>query len=138
MSVETSEKILKVFGIIAIVIGALGVLVGVLSIVGGGLLGAGLGDMGGGPLIAAMAIVAGLVVVVRSIVTLLEGIFSVIASNNYSKIMPAFVFSIIALVLSGLSVINSIVQKGGLLFALISLAISCLVFVAANTIRKNG
>ena len=137
MSVETSEKILKVFGIIAIVIGSLGLLAGIITIVGGGLLGAGLGDMGGGA-VAGLAIIAGVVLLVGAIITLLEGIFSVRAAKDSSKIMPAFVFSIIGLVSGAIGLINAIASKGNFLSAIISLAISCLVFIAANTIRKNG
>ena len=142
MSVETSQKILKVFGIIAIVIGALGLLGGILTIIGGGVLGAGFSgltdDVAGGSLVGGVVILTGIVVVISAIVTLLEGIFSVRAAKDSSKIMPAFVFAIIGLASGAIGLIRAIASGSGIFSGLISLAISCLVFWAANTIRKNG
>ncbi len=141
VSVETSRKILKVFGIIAIVIGAIGLLLAILAIVGGGLLGAGLGgevDAGLGGVAGGIVIISGIILLISGAVSLLQGIFSVRAANDTSKIMPAFVFSIIGLVSGCISLIQAIVNKGNFISALISLAISGLVFYAANTIRKDA
>lgn len=147
MSLETSQKILKVFGIIDIVIGILGILVGILAVVGAGMIGAsGVGDVAvqnatvDASAAGALALVAGIVLIVSAIITLLQGIFSVRAAKDSSKIMPAYVFAIIGLVSSVISVISSISSSGssGLLSGIIGLLISCLVFVAANTIRKNA
>ena len=142
MSVETSKMILKVFGIIAIVFGALALLGGIITIIGGGLLGAGFSgmtdDVAGGALAGGVLILAGVVTIISAIVTLLEGIFSVRAAKDSSKIMPAFVFASISLAFGAIGLIRAITSGSGIFSGLISLAISCLVFLAANTIRKNG
>ena len=131
MSLETSRKILKVFGILAIIFGILGLIAGVIVLLGGSALGAE---------VAAFAAVASVLVVIGAIVTLLEGIFSVRAAKDSSKIMPAFVFALLGLVFGAISFVSNLVRNGGsgLVSNLISLAIRCLVFIAANTIRKNA
>ena len=142
MSVETSKMILKVFGIIAIVFGALALWRGILTIIGGGLLGVGFSqmtdDVAGGAWVGGLLILTGIDMIISAIVTLLEGIFSVLVAKDSSKIMPAFVVAIISLAFGVIGLIRAIVSGSGIFSGLISLAISCLIFLAANTIRKNG
>ena len=126
MTVETSRKILKIFGIISIIIGALGAIIGIVGVVGGGALASAGDDMSLG--VGAAAIIVSVVLLLSGIVSLIEGIFSVRAANDVSKIMPAWVFAIFTNIKSGAS---SIVG------AIIGLGISVLIFVAANTIKKS-
>ena len=147
MSLETSKKILKIFGIIGIIFAVLGLLLGIAVIAGGGLITAGLSDpslsesgISGAAHVAGFAIIAGIILTVGAVIALLEGIFSVRAAKDSSKIMPAFVFAILG-VLSGVGSLVSTITSGAggsqIASGVISLAISCLVLVAANTIRTS-
>ena len=138
MTLETSKKILKIFGIIGIIIGILGIIGGLVALAGGGAVAsAGTSDDEIG--LGVVAIVAGVFVLISGIVSLLEGIFSVRAAKDSSKIMPAWVFAIIGLVSGAISFITNIRNgASSVVGAIISLAISVLVFIAANTIKKSN
>ena len=136
MTVETSRKILKIFGIISIIIGALGAIIGIVGVVGGGALASAGDDMSLG--VGAAAIIVSVVLLLSGIVSLLEGIFSVRAANDVSKIMPAWVFAIISLVFSVVGIFTNIKSgTSSIVGAIIGLGISVLIFVAANTIKKS-
>ena len=106
MTVETSKKILKIFGIISIIFGVIGVIVGILGIAGGGLMASTGVDEAVG--VGAIALVLSVIVLVSAIVSLLDGIFSVRAAKDSSKIMPAWVFAIIGLVLRVISLFTNL------------------------------
>ena len=137
MTVETSKKILKVFGILSIIFGVLGVILGIVAIAGGGLAAsAGAGD----EVVAAGAviIVLGILALVSSVVSLLDGIFSVRAANDTSKIMPAWVFAIIGLVLRVITLFTNLKSgTSSIVGAIIGIGIGVLIFMAANTIKKS-
>lgn len=136
MTVETSRKILKIFGIISIIIGALGAIIGIVGVVGGGALASAGDDMSLG--VGAAAIIVSVVLLFSGIVSLIEGIFSVRAANDVSKIMPAWVFAIISLVFSVVGIFTNIKSgTSSIVGAIIGLGISVLIFVAANTIKKS-
>lgn len=150
MSLETSKKVLKIFGIIGIIFAIFGLIGGLAVVAGGGLITAGLADpslnadgstdttQAAG--VAGLVIVLGVVLIISALIALLEGIFSVRAAKDSSKIMPAFVFAILG-VLSGVGSLATTVTTGSsgtqIASGVISLAISCLVLVAANTIRTS-
>ena len=137
MSLETSKKVLKISGIICIVVGIIMLIFGILATLGGGYAAvdtsAGIDEETAG-----LALVGGILSFVYGIILLIEGIFSVRGAKNSAKIMPAWIFAIIGLISSaydlftnlgsGLSAISS---------SIIGLAISALVFVAANNIKKS-
>ena len=134
MNVETSKKILKVFGIIDIIFGIIGILVGILALAGGGVLATADASMAE---TAGLALVAGVIMVIAGIVSLLQGIFSVRAAKDTSKIMPAWIFAIIGLVTSAVQLISNFGKGGGSIGSgIVSVAISALIFVAANSIKK--
>jgi hypothetical protein len=139
MDLETSKKLLKIFGIIIIVLGAIGILIGLLAFAGGGLIAAAdqseLAAIGAGA-----AVIAGIILVISGIVSLLQGIFSVRAAKDPSKIMPAWVFAILGIVSSVISIITNW-GKGtsSIVGAIVGTAISVVIFIAANNIKKaNG
>lgn len=150
MSLDTSKKVLKVSGIITIVFAIMGIIIGILAIVGIGALGIGTatGDVqSNANLAAAVGIVSifGLLALIGSIVDLISGICSVKAANDISKIMPAWVFTLIALILDVISVIAFFVQKrpegttvtpSNVIGLIIGLALSALVFCAANNVKR--
>lgn len=131
MSVKTSKIILKVFGSIGVLFGGITTL-GCLLLIGGA---AGLGS---GDVIGTLMIVSGLIALITAGSTLAQGICSLIASNDSSMIMPAWIFSIIGVVSSGISLISSISKGSGVFNAVISLGISALIYVAANTIKNSN
>ena len=137
MNIETSKKILKIAGILSIIGGVIATLAGIVAIAGGGIL-VGVGDaedQGSG----AFVLIAGVIVLIAGIVSLIEGIFSTRAAKDTSKIKPAWIFAIIGLVTNGISFISGIVQGGGSSAGsgIVSLAFSVLIFVAANSIKKE-
>ena len=136
MDVQTSKTILKVFGIIGILFGGLTTLASLLILLGGGAVSLGNGDESYA--IGALMIILGILSLISGLVTLAQGFCSYKASKDSSKIMPAWIFSIIGLITNGITLISSISNKSGVFGALVSLGISALIFAAANTIKNNG
>lgn len=132
MTVETSSKILKIFGILGIIGGALGLIMGLVATFSGSLVSTAVEDEGAGLLV----VLVGIVLVISGIISLIEGIFSVRAAKDNSKIGPAWVFAIIGLVMSVISIGTSLANHSGIGSSIPSLVISILIFVAANTIKK--
>jgi FtsH-binding integral membrane protein len=88
-----------------------------------------------------MVLVAGVVLLASGIFTLLLGIFSVRASNDFSKIGPAYVFAIIDLVVSILGVIGNFIgtmNVSSLLEGIVGVVFAACIFWAARTIRDNA
>ena len=138
MTLETSRKILKVVGIIGIIFGVLAILIGLLI-------------FGGGPLMQQNGIsftaeeldmmgFTGIVILVLGLIFVLEGIFSVRAANDFSKIMPAWIFAILGLIFNTVGAVwNNINGADGktIANAAFSIALSILVLAAANRIKKS-
>ena len=143
MSLKTSKTILKVFGIISIIFGILGIIGGIMFIAGGSFLGVGLaiGEVQASQDIAAgvgLLGFGGLLILIAAAVELLSGIFSVRASKDSSKIMPAWVFSLIGLIFSIPGLISAISANNNIVSNIIAALINALVFVAANTVKKSA
>ena len=150
MSLDASKKILKVFGIITIIFSILGILVGIFAILGGSVIGIGTATGGvesNANLAAGVGIIVilGLIALIGSIIDLISGICSVRAANDISKIMPAWIFALIGLIFDVIGIISNFVQKrpegypltaGNIIGLIIGLAISVLIFVAANNVKK--
>ena len=150
MSLDTSKTILKVFGIITIIFSVIGIVLGILAIAGGSALGIGTatGNVeSNANVAAATGIIAllGLVALIGSVVDLIKGICSVKAANDISKIMPAWVFALIGLILNVIGVIGNFVQQrpadhplttGEIIGLIIGLGLSILIFVAANNVKQ--
>lgn len=148
MSIQNAKSTLKVLGILCIILGILGVILGLALVAGGGLLGANALMSGeittaegaeNVTLVTGMVVAVGIFALVCAIVDVLLGIFSVRASKDTTKIGPAYAFSIIALVLSIVSVcINfSNMNLSTLISALPSIVFSIVIFLAAKTIKQN-
>ena len=135
MSLETSRKVLKISGILAIIFGCLGLLLGILAFAGGTMIAV---DGSEEAETAGIALAGGIILLVSGIIALLEGIFSLRAAKDSSKIMPAWIFAILGLISGAGGVISSFSnEESSVGSAIASLAISVLVFVAANTIKKS-
>ena len=138
MTVETSRKILKVVGILGIIFGVIFALGGVLLLTSGSLA-----QQAGGisltPEELKVMKLGGIASAVLGLVTLLEGIFSVRAAKDFSKIMPAWVFALISLIFNAVDAVWSIIQSAEartIVSAALSIALSILVLGAANKIKK--
>ena len=75
--------------------------------------------------------------VITGIVSLIEGICSVRAAKDNSKIGPAWWFAIISLVMGIISIVANLANGSGVAGSIPSLLISILIFMAANTIKKS-
>lgn len=154
MSLQTSKTILKISGILAIIFGVLGLIGAIVLLAGGGLVGVGVAageitnlDTKTTGAITFIAIFLGCLLFVGGVVNLLEGIFSLRAVKDEQKIMPAWIFALISLILSIINfissfTINSSAASGSnnaqnILSLILSIAISALIFYAANNIKKH-
>ncbi len=136
MSFETSKMILKVFGVISVIFGALGTLVGLLICVAatGMVMNPELGDAND----FAFTIVPGIFVLVIGLIALIQGVLSIRGAKDSAKIMPAWVFSIIALVFGVVGLVLMISEgASGIVGSIVGVLIDCVVFYAANTIKNN-
>lgn len=136
MNIQTSKTILKVFGIIGMFFGGLTTIGALFILLGGGAASIGGGDEG--LAFGALLIVLGILSLGAGLITLAQGFCSYKASQDTSKIMPAWLFSIIGIVSNVVSVISSIKKDSGVFTAVVSLVISIVIFTAANTIKNNG
>ena len=138
MTLDTSRKILKVVGILGIIFGVIALIFGVLAFIGSSMTSV---DLELTPEQLKLVKITGIAAVVLALITLLEGIFSVRAANDFSKIMPAWIFAIISLVANVVDGVLSIARGGtdgsSMVSIVLSIALSCLVFVAANNNKKS-
>lgn len=148
MSIQNAKSTLKVLGILCIIFGVLGIIAGISLAAGGGLLGATALTSGevttaeGADtvtLVTGAVVALGIFTVISAIVDILLGVFSVRASKDSTKIGPAYIFSIIALVLSIISVVMSFsnFNFSTILSALPSIVFSVVIFLAAKTIKQS-
>lgn len=147
MNLETSRKVLKIFGIIGIVLAVLSLIVSILSLVGGGVV-AGMPETANDSELALGTVelmLAGIIGIISSVINLIEGIVSVKASKNNKFGTAAFVFAILGLIGSCVNGITSI-SKGGLdgasiVGVLLGIVLSVVILLSANRVRvayKNG
>ena len=141
MTVETSRKILKVFGILSIIFGILGAILAATLLFGGkAAVASGELDVNVTPEQLRLLSLAAGFSLVSALVTFLQGVFSVRAAKDFSKIMPAWVFAILGLLFSLADSVWNIINSadGRTIFsAAISVALSILVLAAANKIKKH-
>jgi hypothetical protein len=141
MSLETSQKIVRVLGIIGIIVGALAVVggFGMLGLGGVGIAGATTTPDDNLAMGIGVVFFLGIVMLVSGIVDILEGVFALRAAKDASKAMPLWIFAIIGLVLSVLSLITGITNgSGSLLSDLVSVALNGGFFYLANNIKNYG
>ena len=141
MSLDTSKSILKIMGILSIIFGILGAFLAATLLFGGkAAVASGELDTAITPEQLRLLTLVGVFSLVSALVTFLQGVFSVRAAKDFSKIMPAWVFAILALIFSVVDSVWIIVQNasGNNIFSsAISVALSILVLAAANKIKKH-
>ena len=141
VSVETSRKILKIFGILSIIFGIFDAILAAV-LLAGGKAGVASGELNLDvtPEELRLIVFAAYFTIASGLVTFLQGIFSVRAAKNFERIMPAWIFGILGLIFSVInSVWNIIVNTDGktIFSAVVSVAISVLILAAANKIKKH-
>lgn len=141
MSIGTSKKILKIFGILGIIMGILAIVGGVMAIGGGGMVARSANPRAISDeeaMAAGAMLLGGIVFVVTGIIAVIEGICSLRAAKDSSKIMPAWVFAIIGIISSVVSLVfNLRGDISAIAGAVVTVAINVLIFIAANTIKKS-
>ena len=146
MNLETSKKCLKVLGILSLIFGILGVIGGIALTAGGGLIGIGTVDTatnGNTETIQnaiGVAVFGGLFIIVASAINIIAGCLDIRAAKDVSKIMPAWVFAIIGLIMCVIQLVGFFNTKdfsGSTVTGMVlNVLLSVLTFVAANTIKK--
>ena len=145
-----SQKALLVISIINIIFSVIALLGGLALMFGGALFGAvdsseaasalaGSGMTQGE--VSVFAGVGGLVIICSGVIQLILGILGVRAANNNQKIMPVWVFAIIELVMSSISLITTFTSgtfstQGG--SAVFSLILAVLIMWIANNIKREA
>ena len=144
MELETSKSILKIFGTLNIIFGIIGFLFGIFALAGGSLAGIGVASgevqtdqnlkLGLG-----IALILGIYLIIAGIINVIEGILDRRAANDISKIMPAWVFSIIGLIDAAYSIYNIFTSTdrtvSNILGVAIAVVLSIITFMAANSIK---
>ncbi len=149
MSIQNAKSTLKILGILSIILGVFGVIMGIGLVAGGGLFGAntlmsGKVTTADGAetvsLVTGMVMAMGIFSAVSALVDFLLGIFSVRASNDFSKINPAYILSIVALALSVISLFLNFAEfnLSTLISAIPSIVFSVVLFLAAKTVKEEN
>ena len=157
MSLDNAKKSIIILGVLNIIFGILGIVMGVAFLSGGNMLGKNVIEtaapaaegaanaltMSGIMLALTMSgimLVLGVFVLVAAVVDLLLGIFSIIGGKNPVKIMPAYVLSIIAIILSVVTMILNFangVNVSTILDGIVGIVFSVTSFACARTIRNS-
>ena len=146
---DNARQTLKILGILTIIAGVVGLLAAIGIFAGGAML---FGDAANSGALAAADqqsvlvatggfTVLGIMSLVGGIVDLLLGIFSVRASNDFSKVQPAWVLSIIGLILAVIGVVvnlSSGINYTSIASSVTAIVFSACIFWAANTIKQNA
>ena len=141
MNRSTSQKIVKVLGILSI-IGAILCLILAASMIG--VASAGIAsdavlvsdEAAGGVVIV---LFTAIIMLVSGILSLIEGIFALRAAKDARKATPLWVISLISVVVSAVSLISSFGDgASAILSGIFTLAIDCVIFYLANNIKKQA
>ena len=142
MTLEQARKILKVIGIITIIGAVISLVMGILVVFGAGdvaLTDPEVQTEADYQEIVGYFIISGIALAIAGVCSLIEGVFSILASKNgkYGKI--CWIFSIISLVTSLYNGITNLFKGefklSNVVSLLVSLALNALVLVAANTVK---
>ena len=130
MSLKTSKRILKIFGIFDIICGIFLIILGVMVLVGASQLSP--EEIASDPSLSAG--VSGMAIFfILGLLSLLEGIFSIRGAKDAAKIMPAWIFAIIGVI----AAVVGLFTGGSLGGSIVSLIVNIVIFVAANKIKKS-
>ena len=130
MSLNTSKRILKIFGIFSIISGVFLIILGCIVLVGASQLSP--EEIASDPsLSAGVASIA--VFFVMGLISLLEGIFSLRGAKDAAKIMPAWIFAIIGVI----TAVIGLFTGGTMGSSIFTLIINIVIFTAANKIKKS-
>ena len=130
MSLKTSKRILKIFGIFDIICGIFLIILGVMVLVGASQLSP--EEIASDPSLSAG--VSGMAIFfILGLLSLIEGIFSIRGAKDAAKIMPAWIFAIIGVI----AAVVGLFTGGSLGGSIFSLIVNIVIFIAANKIKKS-
>ena len=130
MSLNTSKKILKIFGVFDIICGIFLIILGFVVIMGASTLSA--EEIASDPNLS-RGVGAIAIFFILGLISILEGIFSIRGAKDASKIMPAWIFALIGLI----GAIVGLFMGGSMGGSIASLIVNIVIFVAANKIKKS-
>lgn len=146
MSLADARTTLKVLGILNIVLGIFGVITGIGLFAGGHMLGAEVftsanaGAEGAeAAAVTGLVLIMGIFVLVAGIVYLLEGICSLRAAGDPSKVGPAYILAILGVVASVITLVLNImngITVSNVVSGLLGVGFSVFVYRAAATIKN--
>jgi len=148
MSLDNAKKSIIILGVLNIIFGIFGIVLGVAFLSGGNMLGKSVIETAAPAAegaaealtMSGIMLVLGVFVLVAAVVDLLLGIFSIIGGKNPVKIMPAYVLSIIAIILSVVTMILDFangVNVSTILDGIVGIVFSVTSFACARTIRNS-
>ncbi|MBQ1567266.1 MAG: hypothetical protein IIZ80_05175 [Erysipelotrichaceae bacterium] len=148
MDVSKEQRLLKVFAIISLIFGIVSFLFGVLMIAGGGIAIGNVENITTDTTasaeevaeFSALFIVGGLVTIFSGITSIIDWAFLKRVAADATKYKPAWVVSIVSVVLGCLSVIASIANHSepkDLVGNIIALVINVFIFYLVNKVKKS-
>lgn len=148
MDLKNAKKSIIILGVLNIILAVFGIFLGVSLFAGGNMLGKRIIETATPATegaaealtVSGLMLVLGVLVLVAAVVYLLLGIFSIIGGKNPARIMPAFVLSIIAIIVSVATLILNFAFEPTLstiLNGIVGIVFSATSFVCAKTIRKS-
>ncbi len=141
MTLEKARTVLKITGIITIILAVLGIILGGLMIAGGGVA-ATMPDVQTSEesQVGAVAIVLiGIILIISAAISLIEGIFSYLASKNNKYGTVAWVFALLGLISSALSAYSQIkesAQFSTIIGVILGILLSILILMAAAKVKE--
>lgn len=154
MDVNTSKRILSIFGILDIIFGVFAIIGAALFLITGGAIGSGVAEnpagetaeaIQGATAIAGIALIFGAILLICGLVFLLRGIYSRKASKDSSKAGTVLVLGVIGVVIQIANIVTSTLAfqdttnggGGSLASGLIGIIMSVIVIIAAYSIKKH-
>ena len=139
MSLEKSQKIIKVMGILH-VIGAILSFLGAISLFGFGGVGIAKLDMADSEVAEGIGalLASGILTLIEAIVGLIMGWFCLRAAKDATKVQPLWIVCIIGLVLDVIGLISGIITGNDVLTKVFTVALSAFTFYLVNNIKKNA
>lgn len=148
MDVSKEQKLLKVFAVITLIFGIISCVFGVLMIAGGGIAAGGVEQITSETNVtadevaqfSALFIFGGLLTIFSGVTDIIDWAFLKKVANDATKYKPAWVISIVSLVLTIISLVLSIVngsEPKDIAGAVGTVAINAVIFYLVNKVKKS-
>lgn len=146
MTIESAKSSLKILGILSLILGIFGLILGAAFFTGGKILGlevvqtttSGSSEAQAGMALVGLMLIVAIITIVSALVDILLGVFSIVGSNKTEKIIPAYYLSLVAVLITIVSLVLTIFTNptiSSILDSIISLLFNGLIFRCAKTIK---